>query len=123
MRSPATTTSAFGSTLRTSSTKPRTASACRTRWVSEVRAGGWKRLSRPWSPPLELKWLATTKTGRPWKENWPARGLRLFAQAALPGSIRPGEAVRRGLPWEPVTLTGVEASPPAMSVNETRAGL
>ena len=75
--------------------------------LSRRVAGGWKRPSSGWSPPLELKWLATTKTGLPSQRTSPASGLREFANAVLAGSMRPGESDSRGPRRSPTTATGV----------------
>ncbi len=105
-------------------TNSRTSVACASRCASVTRAGGWKRPNSGWSPPLELKWLATTNTVLSLKTNSPASGLRLLVQAVLAGSIRPGDTDRCGLPFGPATTsTAVVASPPGRSTKVTRAGL
>ncbi len=123
LMSPSVMTSAFFWVSRMSLTKAFTRVACWWRCVSELRDGGWYWEVRPWSPPLELKWLAITKTVRPRKANSPASGLRLFFQASSAGAIRPGLCVRCALPRIFVTPVAVVASPPGVSVKETRSGL
>ena len=89
--SPSTTTSAFLSAARIWSTKSFTTCACWWRCVSVGLDGGWKRPKSGWSSPFELKWLTITKYVLPrYDGNSPASGLRLVAQAAFSGSIRPG---------------------------------
>ena len=120
--SPSATTSAFFWTSRTFFTKALTRVAWAWRWVSELRVGGWYCEVRPWSPPLEFRWLAITKTVRPRKTNSPTSGLRLDFQASSAGAMRPGETVRAALPCSRVTPTAVVESPPARSVKDTRCG-
>src|SRR4051812_40869458 len=67
-----------------------------------------------------------TNTVLPRNENSPASGLRLEFHALLPGSTRPGERLRAGLPFTLWTVVGVverltEESP--RSTKDTRAGL
>src|SRR3954454_8527125 len=62
--------------------KPLTIRACACRWSSLTRTGGCRWPNSGSSPPLELKWLATTITVLPFHVNSPASGLRLEGQPA-----------------------------------------
>ena len=59
------------------------------------------------------------KTVRPFHRNSPARGLRLAFQAALPGSIRPGENVSAGAPPADVTDVPAVDVPPGRSTKDS----
>ena len=112
------------SIARMAPTNSRTSVACARRCTSLTRAGGWNRPNSGWSPPLELKWLATRNRGLSLKTNSPTSGLRLLVHASLAGSIRPGDTESRGFLFDPATTcTAVVASPPGRSTNVTRAGL
>ncbi len=115
---------AFLSLDSRSETKALTSLACFVRWTSELSVGGWKTPCDGWSPPLELKWLATTKTCSPRKVNSPTSGLRLLFQASEVGLMRPGDTERR-TPFLPsaTAWTPVVESPPGRSTKVTRAGL
>ena len=91
-------------------------------WPPSLRTGGWNRPNSGSSPPLQLKWLAITKTVLPRNVNSPASGLRLLSNAGFVGSIRPGrvgqldlaaDRRRRRPAWS--------ASPPGRSTNYSRA--
>ena len=124
MKSPASTMLALGSAASTSLTNAFSTIACCVRCTSEERFGGWKRPSAVWSPPLELKWLATTMTVRPWKTNSPASGLRDDVQAGLVGSTRPGLRLRVAVPSAAVLTATASSDPPGVpGASETRSGL
>ena len=98
--------------------------ACWVRWTSEARFGGWNRPSALWSPPLELKWFATTMTLRPWNTNSAASGFREAVHAALVGSTRPGFRLSVAVPSAAVETATASSEPPAVpGARLTRAGL
>src|ERR671919_717243 len=96
LMSPSTTTFAFGSAARITSTKSFTTCACWCRATSVCLTGGWKRPKSGSSPPLELKWFTTAKIFLPRARSSRASDLRVSTKAGLPGSMRPGLAESRG---------------------------
>src|SRR4051794_37126656 len=97
--------------------KPLTIRACACRWSSLTRTGGWRWPNSGSSPPLELKWLATTITVLPFHVNSPASGLRLVVNAVFPGSMRPGLNVRCASPRLRTTPVEVVDVPPRPSTD------
>jgi hypothetical protein len=100
----------------------RTMAACCLRWISEIRMGGWEGPNSPWSPPFELKWLATTNPFARLKRKWATSGFRLAAKASPPARLgsrrRPGlcDSVGPG-----PTMVAVTASPDVPGTSRTRS--
>ena len=99
LRSPSTTT--FGERVdragcSVDERRSRSFACCVPLRLAELRPAAGRRPNSGSSPPLELKWLATTKIVLPFQVNSPASGLRLSSNAGSSGSMRPGLNVSCG---------------------------
>ena len=110
LRSPSTTTFAFASAGAGSRRRSRATSvACWSRWTSEAAGRLVPRPNSGSSPPLELKWLAMTKTVWPRKRELARQRLAAVRpRPRWPGRCGPGERTAAAAGCVPV-VTAVAA--------------